>query len=254
MKKILILYFSGVGATKKIAELIHLKLSQNCTVDIFSIEDKNIPTIDTYDALIVGTPVHHAAPAKALLHYFEMLPKLATKLPAFLYCTRAMTSLHTNRILSQKLKSKNITTILDKEYRSPASDGSIIAPFIKRFFEFEKNLDTKINTDCLNFLELLNTNKMQDYTPRLRFGSILNAPNKLAGQRTTLKIYLHKDKCIKCDCCMKQCPHFSFSIDNLGYPLHHSKNCVNCYRCIHHCPKTALSLSKRRTPRKLLHY
>jgi Pyruvate/2-oxoacid:ferredoxin oxidoreductase delta subunit len=254
MKKILILYFSGAGATKKVAELIKEKLSQRSEADIFSVESKDVPNIDGYDALIIGTPTYHAAPAKVIMRYFLSLPRLDNSIPAFIFNTRGLASLNTNRILSKKLYAKNIITLLDREYRGPASDGALVAPFIKPFFEFEKNLKKKINRDCMLFMEKLDKNELQASIPKFRFGSIINAPNKLAGQYFTLKIHLHKTKCLKCKTCINECPHSAFSITNDGYPTINSKNCENCYRCIHHCPNKALSLSKRSPPQKTLHY
>ena len=143
---------------------------------------------------------------------------------------------------------------MDRAYRSPASDGSLFAPFIGRFFEFENNLERKINCDCMTFLELLKQDIPQGYIPRFQFGSIVNAPNKAAGLLITKKIYLHKNKCIKCDICVENCPYKILSPDKQGYPLFNPKGCENCYRCVHHCPQMALSLSKRKTQKKLLKY
>lgn len=254
MKKILILYFSGVGATKKIAELTRIRLLQDCKVDIFSVENKEILSINSYDAMIIGTPTYHASPARAMMNYLDAMPRLLKKTPAFVFNTRGLCSLNTNRILAKKLREKNIITIMDRAYRSPASDGSLIAPFIKRFFEFERSIEKKLDRDCFNFLELLEDGKPQSYVPRFQFGSIINAPNKMAGQLITVKIYLHKDKCVQCGLCTQECPHKAFENAKNGYPVLDSKSCENCYRCIHNCPKAALSLSKRRTPKKILKY
>ena len=230
------------------------RLSQDCEVDMFSIENKDAPNMNDYDALIIGTPVYHGAPPKIVTRYFEMIPRLTKETPVFIYNTHGLTSFNTNRLLSQNLYRKRIVTVIDREYRSPASDGVLMAPFIKRFFEFEKNIEEKIDSDCANFLKLLKKVELKWYTPRFRFGSIVNAPNKLAGQLVTLKIYLHKDNCTKCGHCIEQCPHSMLFKGKNGYPYHNSKDCENCYRCIHHCPNMALSLSKRRTMKKLLRY
>ena len=254
MKKVCILYFSGVGAAKRVAELMHARLSQDFQTDIFSVEDKDIPGVGGYDALIIGTPTYHAAPAKAIIDYFNTIPRLTKQTPAFIFNTRGLCSLNTNRILAKQLQKKNIVTIMDRAYRSPASDGSIIAPYIKRFFEFEKGLKEKIDRDCASFLKLLKKSSPRSYIPRFQLGSIVNAPNKAAGQLITLKIHLHKDKCIRCGRCIGRCPHMAFSADEYGYPLFDSKRCENCYRCIHHCPKMALSLSRRRALKKTLRY
>ena len=254
MKKILILYFSGVGATKNIAERMFTRLSPDCETDIFSIENKDTRGMNEYDALIIGTPVYHGAPPKIVMRYFEMIPRLTKETPAFIFNTRGSGSFNTNRILARTLCRKNITTVIDREYRTPASDGTIIAPFIKRFFEFEKDIEKKIDSDCTEFLELLKNVELHGYMPRFRFASIVNAPNKLAGQLITLKIHLHKEKCTKCGHCMEQCPHSAIFTDKDGYPFYNSKDCENCYRGIHHCPQAALSLSKHRALKKLLRY
>jgi len=221
-------------------------------VDIFSIEAEDIPDINGYDALIVGTPCYHAAPAKLVTHYFRALPKLAKEMPAFIFNTRGLASLNTNRILSKQLQKKNIITIMDRAYRSPASDGSLIAPFVSRFFEFDSYIEKKIVRDCTLFLRLLKDEVAHGYTPPFQVRSIVNAPNKAAGQIVTLKVHLHKQRCSKCGKCVKQCPHNALLADKDGHPVFIPKKCENCYRCIHHCPELALSLSKKKPPKKTL--
>jgi len=240
--------------TKNVAERMFTRLSLDCEIDMLSIESKDAPSMNEYDALIIGTPVYHGMPPKIVIRYFEMIPRFTKETPAFIFNTRGFASFNTNRLLSRKLYQKNIVTVIDREYRGPASDGTIIAPFIKRFFEFQNDIEKKIDSDCANFLELLKSVGLQGYIPRFRFGSIVNVPNKLAGQLITLRIYLHKDQCTKCGHCIEQCPHSALFPGKDGYPLYNSRDCENCYRCIHHCPNMALSLSKRRTLKKLLRY
>jgi len=233
---------------------MHVRLLQGCEVDMLSVETQDTLSPNSYDAVIIGTPTYHASPAKAMMNYLDAMPQMQKIIPAFIFNTRGLCSLNTNRILAKKLQEKNIITIMDRAYRSPASDGSLVTPFIKRFFEFEKDIERKIGRDCDDFLKSLNSGKLKSYVPRFQFGSIINAPNKAAGHLITVKIYLHKDKCIKCGLCIEQCPHKAFRADKNRYPILNSKHCENCYRCVHHCSKSALSLSKRRTPQKLLKY
>lgn len=254
MEKILILYFSGAGATKKVAELMYSFIPQTCTADFFSFESTADFNMNDYDAFIIGTPVYHAAPSHVVTNYFDSISPLIKSTPAFIYNTRATWSCNTNRILAKQIQGKNIITIMDKDYRSPASDGSLIVPFVQRFFEFERNLKPKITLDCTAFLKLLQKDTTRGYIPHFRLSSAINAPNKLAGQLITFKIQLHRDKCTKCGKCIENCPHNALDKDNLGYPAFIKKNCENCYRCIHHCPQMALSLSKLNVPKKVLKY
>lgn len=254
MKTIGILYFSGAGATKKVAELMLASLSCNYSVDFFSLENMPKLQLNHYDALIIGTPVYHTAPARVVTNFFNSIHPLAKPIPAFIYNTRGLYSCNTNRILAKQLKKKNIVTIIDREYRSPASDGSLLVPAVKRFFEFERNLPAKITLDCNKFSELLQKQRKHEHIPRFRLSSILNAPNKLAGQLIIFEIHTHRDRCLRCDKCIMNCPHGAWEKGNDGYPVFLTKNCENCYRCIHHCPQMALSLSKRRKAEKVLQY
>ena len=57
----------------------------------------------------------------------------------------------------------------------------------------------------------------------------------------------------RCGRCIRSCPHHAWKRDAQGYPVFQRKKCENCYRCIHHCTAKALSLSKRKRPKKLLY-
>ena len=254
MKQILVLYFSGAGASEKVAEMIAACLQKEHKVELLSIEDASGVDLNRYHAFVIGTPVYHAAPSLKLIEYFEQIHPLDHKKPAFLYNTRATWSCNTNRILAKLLIQKNIMTVMDRDYRSPASDGSLLVPFVRRFFEFDKELKRKINRDCLMFSGELEKHRHRGYLPRFRMSSIINAPNKLAGQLTTFRIHLHRERCIRCGKCIRECPHQARKIDREGYPTFISRMCENCYRCIHHCPGKALSLSRRKAPEKLLEY
>ncbi|MCL2580555.1 MAG: 4Fe-4S binding protein [Oscillospiraceae bacterium] len=254
MVRILVLYFTGVGATEWVSRAICARLGQYAQADLLSVESVDIPPVEEYDALVVGTPCYHAAPARRMTACLKSLPKLKAPIPAFIFNTRGLCSLNTNRILAGQLRAKNISTVLDRAYRGPASDGALLAPGIGRFFAFEKDLNYKLNRDCAHFLRLLGRWDGTGYLPRFALGSILNAPNKAAGHLITLKIHLHKDRCVRCGQCIARCPHRAFAMDGGGYPRFDPAHCENCYRCIHHCPCAALSLNKRRTHTKLLRY
>lgn len=248
----LILYFSGVGVTEEVAKLIKHHMSGIYAIEMNSVEEMNNCSIDDYDALIIGTPVYHAAPAKILIDYFSNIKPLAKDIPAFIYNTRALCSCNTNRILSMKIRHKNIITAMDRSYRGPATDGVLLLPFVGRFWEYEKDLEYKIKNDCNLFSKQLEEKKIERIIPSFSVSSIINAPNKLAGTFTAFRIYLHEDKCIKCGKCIKNCPYNAFGINHNGYPKFMRESCENCYRCIHHCPSKALSLNKRNTYKQLL--
>lgn len=250
---VLLLYYSGVGCTKNIAHRIHQELIGTFNLEIYSIEDIPI-TIDfeTYDSLIIGYPVFHVQPPERVLDFIAAIPPLQKPVPVFIFNTRAMFSANAQRILAQHLAKKNFKVILDREYRGPASDGTLLTPSIKRFWKFEKNLDEKIHADCQEYIQRLQNQQTNGYIPRFRLYSILNAPNKLAGQLMTMPIYLNKESCTQCGLCARRCPAQAQVMGANGFPEFKKELCEDCLRCIHHCPKHALSLRKKKFPEKTL--
>ena len=250
MDKTIILYYSGVGNTKRIAEYMYNYLKRNRMVDIYTIED--LPAdfnFDNYSRLIMGFPTIHTEPALPMMHFIQQVNRTERKLPTFVYTTCGLYSGNAIKIFCEVIIGKNLIPIHTSSHRTPAVDGILLTPSIKRWYSYEKGLPLKIKRDLEEFLR---TNVICSKIPRLKWYTALNYPNKVMGKYTKFKIYLHENKCMKCGECIKKCPARAYtkSINNL--PIIDNKKCINCYRCIHHCPQQALSLSKRKAPKKTL--
>lgn len=252
MDNILIIYYSGVGNTKKVATMIFNCIKNNCTATIYSIE--KLPpkfNLNNYDAIIFGFPTIHTAPAQPMLKFISELSYLEKQIPTFLFTTCGLYSANTLRIFGYKCIRKNILPILNKSYRCSATDGSLLAPFMKCWFNDEKNLLEKVNRDALQFTKLDKSN-FSPIIPRIKWYSVINFPNKWLGQHFPFPIYLHKVKCVKCNKCITNCPTKAFTTSDDGFPVFSISKCVHCFRCVHHCPQLALSLSKKKAPSKTL--
>ena len=245
MKKVLILYFSAAGSTMRVARVMAQKLQEHCDVHMLEVDNCQMTNLDGYDALIVGTPVFHGAPARAVTRFFDQIAPRKNVLPAFIFSTHGLTSLNTNRILARQLAQKNIITIHDASYLSPASDGVLIAPFIKQFRYFEKGIRQKINLDVARFVTKLGKG---DYTlklPRFTHLGILNAPNAAIGKRLRPTIHIIDELCNQCGLCGKICPHNKCEID---------PSCEYCFKCVHNCSQGAMTLFEHRPAKVLLGY
>lgn len=252
MDKILILYYSGVGNTKRVAEIIARNISSQYIVDIYSIE--KLPgnfDLKKYKAVSIGFPTIHCSPAKPIVTFLKNITKLESAIPIYLFTTCGMYSANSLRIFSKMCMVKNMTPIINKSYRCSATDGMLLVPFIKFLCLDEKNLHKKVEKDCFEFMKLLKE-PLRINIPKTKLYSILNYPNKVLGQRLPFKIYIHKEKCVGCGKCISNCPVQAYKIDDNKFPIIDKSKCISCYRCIHHCPKRALSLSKKKTPKKTL--
>ena len=253
VSKVLIIYYSGVGNTQKVAEMMFTIVKDICDSEIYSIG--KIPSgfdINQYNAVIIGFPTIHTAPAKPIVKLIHDLNCLDNKIPAFIFTTCGLYSGNTVKIFDNQCIHKNIIPVFNKSYRCSATDGTLLAPFMKCWFKDEKNLLEKVKSDALQFAKMDKTNLLP-VIPKTKWYSVINFPNKWLGQRLPFPIYLHKEKCIKCSKCIVNCPVKAYSTSNDGFPMVFMEKCVHCYRCIHHCPQLALSLSKKRAPTKTLH-
>ena len=120
------------------------------------------------------------------------------------------------------------------------------------WFTYEKNINVKASLNSETFITKIECGDCKLNMSRFKLYSILNYQNKKMGQLITFCIYTHTEKCNNCGKCISNCPTNSLVKGEMSYPVFNSKKCEKCYRCIHHCPVKALSLSKRRTPKKVI--
>ncbi|MBQ8176506.1 MAG: EFR1 family ferrodoxin [Oscillospiraceae bacterium] len=248
MKPFLIIYFSGVGNTKSVAEYIK-SCSIEIPTEIYSIE--KLPdnfSVDNYSAVILGTPTYHSEPAQPLMNFLETI-NLCRNIPAFIFTTCGLYSENCLRVLAYECLKHGIIPIHSASYRCSATDGMLLAPFMDCWFKSEKNLQLKIKKDFIAFIGKLKAHSKAEM-PKSKWYAPLNYPNKMLGKATTFPIYLHSERCIKCGKCQSDCPKGAIVLTD-GYPVINKSECMNCYRCIHHCPARALSLSRKRAVEKV---
>lgn len=250
----LIIYHSGVGNTRFIANILFNQLKTKTNVMIKSIEEiSDNFEIDEFDNYIIGFPTYHASPSQSIIKYLNSVRPLSKNKPVYIFTTCGLYSANSLRIFVKKCVLKNLMPVLHCSYRCPATDGTLLAPNIKRLFKFEKDIIIKIENEADKIINEFYKTHHKVKFPRFKLYSIINYPNKLAGHyfyKPT--IHLHKSKCTKCGKCIKDCPNNCFLTDKDNSPIYRKENCEYCYRCIHHCPSKALSLKKNRTVTKQL--
>lgn len=143
--KIMVLYNSGVGSNKTIAEIFHEKLNKFFSSDIESIsKDYNYNKLFEYDFIVLGFPTYHCEPSESMKDFINKMPKFKEPKNAFIFTTYGLFSGNTERIFIKACMRKNINVCGSNGYKSPATDGVLLLPSINFMLKYGKSVPKKI--------------------------------------------------------------------------------------------------------------
>ncbi|ERJ13260.1 EFR1 family ferrodoxin [Haloplasma contractile] len=243
--KVIILYHSGAGSTKTIAEVFYETLSKEFICELNAINlVYNYDKLIEYDLLIIGFPTYHCEPSQSIMDFIGNLPKFTKVKNAFIFTTYGLFSGNTERIFIKLCKEKNIDVCGSNAYKAPATDGVLLFPPLKFMFKYGKNVSKKVKNDEELIRNLImNKNKTSSYKPRFKLYTILNYPNKKLGQKYKHKLTIIEDQCIGCNKCINACIRDCWRQEN-NSRIWEIQNCEFCFKCVHQCITSAIILSK----------
>ena len=130
-----VVYFSRTGNTKRLAQAI----ADAANAPLMDIAGTMPSTIETFDPLILGTPVEGSSPAKETWAFIEGMNKVEGR-KAILFCTyRIFGNERTMKAMEKELRSKGYETILkvSKKGMKPdkEADFSEIVDEVKKTFQ-----------------------------------------------------------------------------------------------------------------------
>lgn len=243
--KVLILYHSGAGSTKTIAEIYYKKLD-TYFIDINSIDlDYDYKKLQNYEFLILAFPTYHCSPSPSILEFIRNMPVFDEPKKSFAFTTYGLFSGNALREFIKECSTKNLKVCGYSAYRAPATDGALLLPPIPFMFSYEKNIAYKIDVDIKKIKEIIKTDTDKVQCPSFKLYTILNYPNKVLGKAYKHKLKLIEENCSNCNKCVNNCMRKCWNIYNSTYPQYKVENCEFCFRCIHHCPNGAIVLSKK---------
>ncbi|QUH26616.1 EFR1 family ferrodoxin [Serpentinicella alkaliphila] len=249
--KILILYHSGAGSTKTIAE-IYYKMLHLYSIDISTISfEYEYNKLHDYNFIIFAFPTYHCSPSTSMKEFIKNIPVFDKPKKAFVFTTCGLFSGNALREFIKECSPKNISINGFSVYRAPATDGVLLLPPIYFMFNYEKNIAYKIKSDIKKIEQIINTDTCIAQCPSFKLYEILNYPNKVCGKAYRHKLKILKENCVHCkkcaDICIRNC------WDTYGeFPQYEGRKCEFCFKCVHHCPNGAIILSaKTKTKIKL---
>ncbi|RQD68595.1 MAG: 4Fe-4S ferredoxin [Tindallia sp. MSAO_Bac2] len=247
-KSLLIVYHSGAGSTKTIAEIYCCLLENLCTdhqIHLTPISDKGaFQNIQEYDLIILGFPTYHSEPPASMKEFAEEMPPMNTPQKLFLFTTYGLYPANSLRIIGKQLKKKNYLLCGTAGYRGPATDAALLLPKISPLLVFGKKTASRLVDDLLEIKHCLEGGKVNESMPRFKLYSLLNYPNQYFGKRVKHKLQVAAEDCIHCQQCIKGCFRDCWKPGNAA-PIFDPTHCEHCFRCIHHCPESAIILSRK---------
>lgn len=83
--KVLVIYFSQTGNTEKIASAIYEEASQTSDADLKKLNEVDHDSLNEYDLIFIGSPIHAGSVAKEIKEYLKQIPRLSNlKLAGFI--------------------------------------------------------------------------------------------------------------------------------------------------------------------------
>lgn len=244
---IAIVYFSGTGNTKAIAEgYKHLLAAKGHVVHLKSIEEGN--TLEAHDLLIVGGPIYAGNMPDELINWVRKSVKSVTAKKAIVFSTSAgLLNANGVKSIGQKLSKKGYNVIDMTAFEMPRNfyiDKYEPTPEAVQKQQFENAAATIIDSlssiDGASSLNVDGSVVMIDF-----FADLFRLMAKFMGR----SFQIHEN-CIHCGLCEKNCPKNNIKHEEKKY----LNRCILCTRCIHNCPVNAISYKGKHIEQYQVHY
>ncbi|HEX3026355.1 MAG TPA: EFR1 family ferrodoxin [Clostridia bacterium] len=244
---VLILYFSGTGNTRRIAEDFKACLiKRNLSVIMHSIEERIDLTKISYDYLIIGCPKYYEYPAMLMLDYLKQnLQRREKLIPSMAFCTQA-SPLKTDFTGFEKLlRKKNHQLTVEASF--PYANNMMIFQAFKptepsALMENQKDIRKRMEPLLDAFLKGQMSKEDTKAWQRPLIYMVAVTFSKL------MPVFAMKfsadESCIHCGLCVKRCPMENIRMVQ-GNPVF-QKHCLFCMRCINSCPVNAIRYNKRK--------
>lgn len=244
---IVLLYYSGAGNTKYIAQSILTKLNKRAHhVNISRITNRPFVTPNyEVDLYMIGFPVLNMEAPRLVTETVRQL--IAKDKPIAYFCTKAFMSSDAIMELSDISIQNGLRTVAKLDLYMPASDalaflatkGSKTERLLKGFhsrkigkkldqfiIRAEKNRQIRISKKWYSYLSFLIPKKTK----------------KSVHEQFTKHIpefYVENDICVECMLCVHNCPEENIRFEN---GIQFGTNCDMCLKCLHHCPVDAIQV------------
>lgn len=239
MPKAIIYAFSGTGNTLYAANVIANTLKENgyeVSVESIKREAKEIPNPVDCDLVAFGYPIHAFNCPQIAIKYARKLPKV-NGIKTIIFKTSG------EPFGLNNASSFNLYAILKRKGYKVTSDTHLLMPYnimfryrdslVKQMYYHTEAMGKLIVAKALNGEE-----KRILYNPLTILWALILRLQWLGAWINGPMISAKKDKCIKCEKCVKECPAGNIKIVDGKVKV--GWHCTMCMHCAMYCPKDAI--------------
>lgn len=240
MSKVLAIYFTGTGNSKKILDLAVAEFAnKGYEADIVDVTKDEVKDINDYDKLLVSYPIYAFNAPCPIIKYVKKLNASLKQIDC-LVLKNSGEHLFWNNASSKRLmsilKKKNIIVKYDYHYLMPYSFVFRHTDYmVWRMYSVARQLVPKDVDLFLNGSEHFYKGFPLDRLFCLVFRI------QIFGGKLNGKMYkVDKNKCVHCNVCINNCAAHNISIKD-GKIVFGGK-CLMCQRCAMYCPSQAIKV------------
>ncbi|MDE6201262.1 MAG: EFR1 family ferrodoxin [Clostridiales bacterium] len=248
--KILLIYFSGTGNTKRIADLYKSAFeSREAQVDSIELPlAAPLPDVDGYDLIGLGYPIHGFNAPKLLLTLCKTLPKRNKKTDGYKNAFIFKSSGEPVRM--SDVSSLKMRKILKRRGYKVNNEYQYVMPYNIIF----RHTDSQVYKMWTVAQKLVpaDVDEILQGKPRLPkkmfMGGFLAWVLRCEhwGAHIIGKSYKANKECVKCGKCQKLCPMGNIRTNKKG-KIKFGGKCIICMRCVQACPKAAINIGLLRS-------
>jgi ferredoxin len=235
----MILYFSGTGNSKYIAELFCRYMNDEC----YSIEDKT-----DFDKLIASQeiigfcyPIYGSRVPRIMREFVQKHIVSLKNKKLIIFCTQLIFSGDGARVFTDMFPRNYVQVLYAEHFLMPNNVCNFfLLPMAseKRIKKYITRAERKMQIVCRNIKNGIIRKRGFNFVSRIL--GLAQGVFMPTIERKSLDCVVINNDCIQCRLCVSICP-----MKNLEYQngkITHKSNCTICYRCINKCPQKAITL------------
>lgn len=243
----LMLYFSGTGNSKYIANLF----GQKTGAKSFSVEEKrNFKNIlSSSDTIGFCYPTYGGCVPKIMREFVSSHIEELKDKKLIIFCTQLMFSGDGARAFTELLPKGYGQVIYAEHFNMPNNLCNIGIFSVKngdKTKKYIKAAEVKMDKVCKN----IQKGKVitRGFNPVSKvLGKSQSAFWPKVEEKKKSSVMVDSD-CINCSICVKKCPVSNLRSTERG--IEHKNNCIICYRCVNSCPKKAITVLINKKPKE----